>query len=83
MLELDAELERVSWACRECVLRFPTTDQSIYYEWVWPIFRPEFGDELWLRLLRGAAAQCRLTVSVPDAVTTRHVSPKGRLFPVT
>ena len=42
MLELDAELERVLWACREGAIRFPTPDGSICFEWLRPIFRQEF-----------------------------------------
>ena len=41
-LELDAELERVWWACRECARRFPTPDGSICYTWVLTVFREEF-----------------------------------------
>lgn len=44
-IELAPELQRVLWACLQCVRQSPNPelDQSLCFSWVAPIFRKAFG----------------------------------------
>ena len=42
-LELDADLERVWWACRECARTSLTPDGSFCHTWVSTIYERECG----------------------------------------